>query len=688
MSGEYFGSENDAKFYNDYVMSPKNNEKYGQDHRFADDNRSITSSTESANMNKSLKKHQRELVLANPNDPNKTVNNLLNGITNTVNRISDLHVQLSNSARNRASHTNRYYNDSLSNPSMICEQIPFTDQASKLPDQPNMHVCASSTITKTRNFKKKMKDSKQMKTQSSLMTLKRNIKVDKKVSKPLLEHQSSRPGVSSKANKQAKLVEIFHNKEAKSSDSEEGYNKKNHYVTCDGDHLTCATPEVPLLNLDNCKEIIDGNADNKQLVHRMITGDYYDQPLAPRLNMNYSQKSYQLPTIASRMKQNVVNTLMGSSNLTIGGTSVVRSKKAIPFCPAITASPSHNIGINIQQVMNIMRNRQPINGISPTLAHNIGLAADRLNNRPMSGLVTDIQSKTYNFMKSQHCPLSNSNLNYQQLQDLAKGIPEETQEEMDGEEPPDFKTLVITGPTGEITVKTKNVTSWANDTAKTVECTCLPETGNDINYIANNIKKAAIGKVASSQINLSQRKPDTSVNKFNFNTPNNPKLLKRPHTTKTKLKDTPKLVTHLDQLAVCTPQLLKGKEKNLKEVLTQLHDEFEQLNTRYEELSKTTSSTNQEACKPAMEHLEVELNKKEEEIMMVMTLCKEIMALKNQIKSLKKAPSHSSVAPDAKGTPTSATFTDYCNPQAAFHLTKLLKQIKTYQMRYKNDEAV
>ncbi|CAH1105381.1 unnamed protein product [Psylliodes chrysocephalus] len=675
MSGEYYGRENHTKFYNDYVRTPlqPTNEKYGQDHRLNDDNLSLTSSTGSTYHNKSLQKRQNQPVTGTTNNGAavQTINNILNGITNSVNRLSELHVQLSDSPRNRVASANlspnRYYNDVVSNPSLTGQQIPFIEQRKQImpmPDQPNLHVTTSSTRSiagKTKSFKRKIKDPKTVKRQSSLLTVKKNIKVDKKMkisAKPIEDHVSSRPLMSfdNKSSKHAKLVEIFHNKEAKSSDSDEGNShKKNHHMTCDGDHLDVPNPDVPLLQLENCEDANDMNMQSKRLAQRMITGDYYDPPEAPRLHINYCQKSYQLPTIASRMKQ------------------------AIPFCPAITASPSHNIGINIQQVMNILRNRQPINGISPTLAHNIGLAADRLNTRPLSTLVSSINSKTCSYVRSQQCPLSKCNLNYQQLQDLAKGIPEETQEEMDVEDSPEVKTIVITGPTGEMEIKNKNVTSWAADANKFTECTCVPQTGTDIHYIANKIKKAASGKMITSQINLAQKQLPPTLNRWNLN----PKLLKRPHTTKNKSKEVPKPVPQLDKTVSDYP--LNGKEKNLKEVLTHLHDEFEQLNVKYEELSKTAP---EEEPSKEMVVLEEELNKKEEEITMVMTLCKEVMALKQQVKSLKKISSQCSVSQESRGTPTSATFTDYSNPQAAFHLTKLLKQIQTYHVRYKNDTDV
>lgn len=82
-----------------------------------------------------------------------------------------------------------------------------------------------------------------------------------------------------------------------------------------------------------------------------------------------------------------------------------------------------------------------------------------------------------------------------------------------------------------------------------------------------------------------------------------------------------------------------------------------------------------------LEKMEADLGRKEEEITMVMSLYKEVIALKQQIKSLKEKASQSSVNANS----SDLKFKEYNNPQAAFHLTKLLRQIQHYQLRYKRD---
>lgn len=88
--------------------------------------------------------------------------------------------------------------------------------------------------------------------------------------------------------------------------------------------------------------------------------------------------------------------------------------------------------------------------------------------------------------------------------------------------------------------------------------------------------------------------------------------------------------------------------------------------------------TNENTVKE-LEKMEKELNNKEEEITMVISLYKEVSALKEQVKNLKQRTSQSTVGGNQK-----ASTKTYSEPDAAVHLTKLLRQIKNYQSQYKN----
>ena len=233
---------------------------------------------------------------------------------------------------------------------------------------------------------------------ASQSTIKKSSKIEKKNrgnisrSSAILEKNSSTFVKKRYFNKYIpktnNLVEIYHNDAVKNSDSDESNLKKSRQHQ---DRKMCGEATgVPPLNitisnpLDGMAEpVISKTAKTDEMYQNGLINHFpYDHPDGPRNTVSccYS-KNYELPTVASRMKQ-VAKSYLTTLNF-----------KTIPFCAAISTTQSHNIGINIQQVMNIIKNRQPINGISPTLAHNIGLAAEKMNNKPFSTLVSTINSK-------------------------------------------------------------------------------------------------------------------------------------------------------------------------------------------------------------------------------------------------------------------------------------------------------
>ncbi|XP_072390852.1 uncharacterized protein [Diabrotica undecimpunctata] len=600
----------------------------------------------------------------------RTINNILSGISDSVNRLSELHVQISDTPRKLAAKN------------QVSEDLPTTSYLQQSTTKIQSFNLNNRSVSHIKLTKKKFKDNKMgIKKQTSIQTFKRTVKVDRRatsatyspreMSRKLTPFVRSRSSKATSSYRDRKLVEIFHNTETKSSDSEDGHKIKQlqsvgeNQTTCDTNKDT----DVPMLELSNTayQEV---SCHTRRLCHNVVPGNYYHH-LGSR-SESY-QKSYEFPTIASRMKQvakSYLNTFSFKSMVSkiIGGKmeddKIPMSTKNIPFCAAISTSPSHNIGINIQQVMNILKNRQPINGISPTLAHNIGLAAERYNSKNLSTLVSTINSNTC-YVKPQQCPLSKCKLNYQYLQNLARTIPEETVEEAEGDDQTDVKTVIITGPSGDMEIKTKNVPQWTAEKSNHV-CTCLPNDGPDINYVCNRVNKKS-ENLSHSQASICQ-KPQHRTNKCTS------KKEKRPHS--------------VQPVTSTCDSAFEGKEKNLKLVLTHLHDEFEALNKHYEDLSeKATSNKDPEIIKQ-LESLEAELTKKEEEINMVMTLCKEVMALKQQIKNLKQHNSQSTFPQERQDGGTSSNFNDFKNPQAAFHLTKLLKQIQTYQKKYKHGVSV
>ncbi|VVD01107.1 unnamed protein product [Leptidea sinapis] len=78
--------------------------------------------------------------------------------------------------------------------------------------------------------------------------------------------------------------------------------------------------------------------------------------------LKYRSRHYELPTVASQMKQ------AGVKCYYTGGPHT-----SIPFIVSKSTAPSHNIGLNIQQVLNGLKIQQPLSGIPLTIAHHMGL---------------------------------------------------------------------------------------------------------------------------------------------------------------------------------------------------------------------------------------------------------------------------------------------------------------------------
>ncbi|XP_047523971.1 uncharacterized protein LOC125062238 isoform X2 [Pieris napi] len=95
----------------------------------------------------------------------------------------------------------------------------------------------------------------------------------------------------------------------------------------------------------------DGKTENipkkKKPVHRRV---------------NYRGHHYEMPTVASQMKQAGMRCYYEQ-----------RCTSNIPFVVSKSTAPSHNIGVNIQQVLNGMKIQQPVSGIPFTMAHHMGL---------------------------------------------------------------------------------------------------------------------------------------------------------------------------------------------------------------------------------------------------------------------------------------------------------------------------
>lgn len=354
-----------------------------------------------------------------------TINNILTGITESVNRLSNLQTHLdkgNKSARgsrrkNRSvesacqtTETDRKHGDCKSS---FVEGLPVSQETLiKQKKKSRQHKARMDKIQEVKRPIKvtaKHTDKKiQLNTiktgmieysNSTLLMSKRKLKRLQSSSKNVLSRKCSGYEASKKFKQYTteNLIELFHNKDVKGSDSDDSNGKGAAKIKKDNikprERQKAGGGLVPPLDIN--KKITNYTEDfqNNRQSHGPsgtllpVKDIDYCEPAAPR-NEYYSSnvhrvisKNYELPTVASKLKE-VAKSYLHAFNF-----------RTIPFCPAKSTTPSHNIGINIQQVMSIMKTRQPLSGISPTLAHNIGLAADKLNSKPLQVLVSTLSSR-------------------------------------------------------------------------------------------------------------------------------------------------------------------------------------------------------------------------------------------------------------------------------------------------------
>lgn len=203
------------------------------------------------------------------------------------------------------------------------------------------------------------------------MTKKRSLKPYRSVTNRLYGKRNNIQVNDKKTISQQKIIQLYRNDELKGSDSDETQTKPTKT-----DNIT-----VPPIKIPQEHNNLLSKRSLAQTEYFISKAHSYDEPKMTRTELNYYSRNYQLPTIASRMKR-VTRTYFNTFNF-----------KAIPFCVATSTSPSHNIGVNIQQFMNLLKTRQPMRGLSRTLTHNIELAAERLNGQPLASLVSTAVSK-------------------------------------------------------------------------------------------------------------------------------------------------------------------------------------------------------------------------------------------------------------------------------------------------------
>ncbi|XP_029663300.1 uncharacterized protein LOC115235562 [Formica exsecta] len=283
--------------------------------------------------------------------------------------------------------------------------------------------------------------------------------------------------------------------------------------------------------------------------------------------------SYEMPTLASRLKR---------SNKSYFSRFNFRN---IPFVVGTSVTPSHNLGLNIQQVLSVMKTRQPIaNDISPLLIHKVSTG-----------------------MKSMSILLEQRNSHSERLAlNISSHLPE-TFNNGENSNIDRYKKLSVFD-LQHVETRTSNV----SDNAK-----MIPEKDNII-------KQFNTEKIDSYDHKIKQQS-STVVNQSNTlaNVRNQQRVSKISSNKETSIGDY-KMRTITGAHNV----------KEIRDILINLHDQFEEMNTKYEKLQSKMEKSKDKSLAKELSAMEKELNIKEEEINAVIGLYKEVMMLKQQMKML------------------------------------------------------
>ncbi|XP_071653282.1 uncharacterized protein [Temnothorax longispinosus] len=347
----------------------------------------------------------------------------------------------------------------------------------------------------------------------------------------------------------------------------QSYDKKNE-PACHPQTLNCqnnsgATPEVAQ-EQDKSEKHPDNDPltqDETRQCERAF--NRYDDPMF--------MPSYGMPTLASKLKRSS-RSYFSRFNF-----------RNIPFVVGTSVTPSHNLGLNIQQVLSVMKTRQPIaSDVTPSLIRKVSRGM-----RPMSILLDQMNG---------HYEGSILNVSSQITGTFNSG------ENLDRDKRlPMFNLHVRKTPSG-----------------------CVPKVSTNAEMISekeNNASKQLRKEKGDSCDRKTRQQSSFAASKSNtLTSPQNQQEISR--TLKGNIGDHKIRISDLHN------------SKEIRDVLINLHDQFEEMNTKYERLQLEVDKSNDKSLAKELSALEKELNAKEEEINAVVGLYKEVMALKRQMKML------------------------------------------------------
>ncbi|XP_070528951.1 putative leucine-rich repeat-containing protein DDB_G0290503 [Cardiocondyla obscurior] len=275
--------------------------------------------------------------------------------------------------------------------------------------------------------------------------------------------------------------------------------------------------------------------------------------------------SYELPTLASKLKRSSRSYLTRFSF------------RNIPFVVGTSVTPSYNLGLNIQQVLSVMKIRQPsTSDVTPLLIQKVSRGVEPMSilQDHMNGyeeLVFDVNSqisRPFNNGKNLKQDKKSSAFSFQHTRKTQSGA---SKISIDVEEIPEKE----------------NVVSKRFHTAK--GDLCDRKIKQQFSLVIN--KSNTLGSLQNQQ----------GISK-----------------------------NHISDHEIRMPD--SQNSKKIRDVLINLHDQFEEMNTKYEKFQSEVKKSNDKSLLKDLQALEKELNAKEEEINAVVGLYKEVMTLKRQIK--------------------------------------------------------
>ncbi|XP_018361531.1 PREDICTED: uncharacterized protein LOC108760214 isoform X2 [Trachymyrmex cornetzi] len=417
----------------------------------------------------------------------------------------------------------------------------------------------------------------------------------------------------------------------------ESHDKKNEPDRClqmlNHQNNTLAKPEITQEQDKSEKQIHSIHNDFSPLAQDETqqckrTFNRYDDPLFT--------PNYEMPTLASKLKR--------SSRSYFSGFNF----QNIPFVVGTSVTPSHNLGLNIQQVLSVMKTRQPsTSDVTPLLIRKVSRGM-----RPMSVLLGQMDG---------HYEGSVPNVSSQM-------------------------TGMLKFNSRENLGRDKRLSMFNLHVGKT-QSGRMPKTFTNAEIIFekdNNVSKQLCKEKVDSSNHKTKQQSSSAVSKRD--TPTNPKI--QQGTSRISLK------SNIGDHKMRIPDSHNSKE--IRDVLVNLHDQFEEMNKKYERLRSEVDKSNDKSLAKELSALEKELNVKEEEINAVVGLYKEVMTLKQQMKTLHERNSLVCIATElTKRTnkdsfPISIIpeksqifgrrkmFNATREPPVSMQLTALLRQIQTF----------